>query len=78
MPPSILNSTLHQISDHNTRFFITSLKPGVNSIKLLTSEIYKCSYYFRGGGAVVWWLARWTSDPAVGGSSLVTAVVLFP
>ena len=30
-----------------------------------------------GGGAVVWWLALRTSDLQVGGSSLVTAVVLF-
>ena len=30
------------------------------------------------GGAAVWWLARWTSDLEVGGSSLVSAVMLFP
>ena len=30
------------------------------------------------GGAVVLWLARWTSDLEVGSSSLVTAIVLFP
>ena len=28
------------------------------------------------GGAVVWWLARWTSDLEVGGLTLVSAVVL--
>ena len=31
-----------------------------------------------GGGAVVQWLARWTSDLEVGGLSRVSAVVLFP
>ena len=30
------------------------------------------------GGAVVQWLAHWTSNLEVGGSSLVTAVMLFP
>ena len=30
------------------------------------------------GGAVVWWLAHWTSDLEVGGLSLVSAVLLFP
>ena len=30
------------------------------------------------GGAVVQWLARWTFDLGVGGSNLVTVVVLFP
>ena len=30
------------------------------------------------GGVVVWWLARWTFDLEVGGSSLVPAVMLFP
>ena len=32
----------------------------------------------RCGGAVVQWLVRRTSDLEVGGSSLVSAVVLFP
>ena len=30
------------------------------------------------GGTVVYWLVHWTSDLEVGGSSLVSAVVLFP
>ena len=30
------------------------------------------------GGTVVYWLAPWTSDLEVGGSSLVSAVMLFP
>ena len=42
----------------------------------MDSKEFQCRR-FR-GGAVVTWLARWTSDLKVGGSSLVTAVVLFP
>ena len=30
------------------------------------------------GGTVVKWLARWTAGLEVGGSSLVSAAVLFP
>ena len=39
---------------------------------------FRCCFDCYCGGAVVEWLASWTSDLEVGGSSLVIAVVLFP
>lgn len=49
------------------------IKPDSTSMRLFSALSTKSC-----GGAVVQWLARWTSDKEVGGSSPTSAVVLFP